>query len=300
MIDTKMLKTIPLGSRKNLVALKDLLPLAHNSGFKHDDLNILAGKIVDAQRQKRKCVVMMGAHLIKVGMSCYIIDLVRKGFISHLVMNGAGPIHDFELALIGATSEDVKTNLEDATFGMADETGRYLNLAAREGYKKRIGYGKSLGMLIGNLNCPNKDISILYNAHKYSIPVSVFTAIGTEIIYQHPDADGAALGGASFIDFHALVHTLTGLEGGVIVNIGSAVICPEAFLKALTMARNMGYTVQKFTSANLDMIDHYRPRVNVLYRPTSQGGLALNIIARHEETIPALYHRIINNKDEGL
>src|SRR3989338_8443743 len=259
------------------------------------ELNDLVYRTINASVRNKKIIVMMGAHLIKTGMSLLIIDLMKKGIINHIAMNGAGPIHDFELALIGETSEYVENTIEDGTFGMIEETGRILNGAIKEGAENNLGYGYSIGKKINDLNLKNKEYSILYNAYKLNIPVTVHVAIGTDIIHQHPSCDGAAIGKTSYKDFKIFAESVSKLEEGVILNLGSAVILPEVFLKALTVARNLGFKVEKITAANFDMNNHYRPRENVITRPTSLGGHGFIIIGRHENTIPTL-HRLIVEK----
>ena len=219
---------------------------------------------------------------------------MKKGIIKHIAMNGAGPIHDFELALIGETSEYVEDTIEDGTFGMIEETGKILNEAIKEGAKNNFGFGYSIGKKISDLNLPNKEYSILYNAYKLKVPITVHVAIGTDIIHQHPNCDGASIGKTTYHDFRLMAESVSKLESGVIINAGSAVILPEVFLKALTITRNLGYKVENITAANLDMINHYRPRENVVTRPTSLGGKGYNIIERHEKTIPTLHRKIVN------
>ncbi len=298
MLDFNKIKTISIKQRKNKVKLSDLVK-PENSKVLMDsiELNDLVYRIINAHVRGKQIILMMGAHVIKVGMSLLIIDLMRKGVITHIAMNGAGPIHDFELALIGETSEYVEKTIEDGTFGMIEETGKILNEAIKEGAKSNYGMGYSIGKKINDLNLPNKEDSILYNAYKLSIPVTVHVAIGTDIIHQHPSCDGAAMGKTSYQDFKIFAESVSKLEEGVILNIGCAVILPEVFLKALTIARNLGYKVKKITAANFDMNNHYRPRENVVTRPTSLGGHGFTIIERHEKTIPTL-HRLIINKME--
>src|SRR3989338_6259853 len=258
------------------------------------ELNDLVYRTINASVRNKKIIVMMGAHLIKTGMSLLIIDLMKKGVIKHIAMNGAGPIHDFELALIGETSEYVEKTIEDGTFGMIEETGKFLNEAIKEGAKNNLGMGYSIGKKIDDLNLPNKEYSSLYNAYKLNIPVTVHVAIGTDIIHQHPSCDGAALGKTSYHDFKVFAECVSKLEEGVILNIGCAVILPEVFLKALTIARNLGFKVENITAANFDMSNHYRPRENVVTRPTSMGGNGFIIIERHEKTVPSLHRKIID------
>jgi len=301
MLDFNKIKTISIKQRKNKVKLSDLVK-PEDSKILMDsiELNELADITINAAARNKQVIVMIGAHVIKVGMSLLIIDLMKKGIVKHIAMNGAGPIHDFELALIGETSEYVEQTIEDGTFGMIEETGRILNEAIKEGAKNNYGMGYAIGKKINDLNLPYKEYSILYNAYKLNIPVTVHVAIGTDIIHQHPSCDGAAIGKTSYQDFKIFAEGVSKLEEGVILNIGCAVILPEVFLKALTIARNLGYKVENITAANFDMTNHYRPRENVVTRPTSLGGKGFIIIERHEKTIPTLHMLIVSglNKDK--
>ncbi len=296
MLDFSKIKTIPIKNRKNKVKLSDLVK-PDNSKILMDsvELNDLVYRLINAKVRSKQIILMMGAHVIKTGMSLLVIDLMKKGVIKHVAMNGAGPIHDFELALIGETSEYVEKTIEDGTFGMVEETGKILNDAIKEGAKNNLGYGYSIGKKIDELNLKNKEYSILYNAYKLNIPVTVHVAIGTDIIHQHPSCDGASIGKTSYRDFRTFAESVSKLEDGILLNVGCAVILPEVFLKALTIARNLGYKVEKITAANFDMSNHYRPRENVVTRPTSLGGKGFIIIGRHEVTIPTL-HRLIVDK----
>ncbi len=295
MLDFSKIKTISIKQRKNKVMLSDLIKPENSKILMNSiELDELVGITTDAVMRSKQVILMIGAHVIKVGMSLLIIDLMKKGIIKHIAMNGAGPIHDFELALIGETSEYVEQAIEDGTFGMIEETGRILNEAVKEGAKNNYGYGYSIGKKINDLNLPNKDYSILYNAYKLNIPVTVHVAIGTDIIHQHPSCDGSAIGKTSYQDFKIFAESVSKLEDGVVLNIGCAVILPEVFLKALTIARNLGYKVEKITAANLDINNHYRPRENVVIRPTSLGGKGFIIIERHEKTIPTMHRMIID------
>ncbi|MBI1935322.1 hypothetical protein HYS31_02675 [Candidatus Woesearchaeota archaeon] len=298
MLDFNKIKTIPIRQRKNKVRLSDLIK-PENSEILMDsiELNDLVYRIINAHVRKKEIILMMGAHVIKTGMSFLVIDLMKKGIIKHVAMNGAGPIHDFELALIGETSEYVEQTIEDGTFGMTEETGRILNDALKEGAKNNFGAGYAIGKKINDLNLPNKECSILYNAYRLKIPVTVHIAIGTDIVHQHPSCDGAAIGKTSYQDFKIFTENVSKLEEGIILNVGCAVILPEVFLKALTIARNLGHKIENVTAANFDMIDHYRPRENVVTRPISLGGKGFMIIGRHEKTIPTL-HRLIIEKGE--
>ncbi len=300
--DIKKVKTIPLKSRKSKVNLKDLSsvfsPEISLKKFYQTLPNILAAKdllalaksINQAKKRKKLVLVMMGAHVIKCGLSPLIIDLMKNGIIKAVALNGAGIVHDFELAFCGNTSEDVSCGLENGSFGMAYETGAYLNSAIIEGAKSNLGLGQSVGKMISKENLPYKNLSILCSGIKYKLPVTVHVAIGTDIIHQHPNCDGASVGKTSLTDFRILAEQITKLnEGGVVINIGSAVILPEVFLKALTVARNLGFKVKNFTAANFDMFPHYRPRQNVIGRPILCGGTGYNFIGHHEIMIPLLY-----------
>ena len=299
MLDFNKIKTISIKKRKNKVKLSDLIkPEKSRALFKSKDFDELIDRIIMAHKNKKQIILMMGAHVIKVGMSLLIIDLMKRGVIKHIALNGAGPIHDFELALIGETSEYVEKTIEDGTFGMAKETGSILNAAIKEGAKNNLGMGFSIGKKISELNLPNKEYSILFNAYKLNIPVTVHVAIGTDIIHQHPSCDGASVGKTSYQDFNVFAESVCKLENGVVLNVGCAVVLPEVFLKALTIARNLGYKVSNITAANLDMHNHYRPRENVVQRPISLGGKGFIIIEKHEVTVPSLHRKIINFLDK--
>ena len=296
MLDFSKIKTISIKQRKNKVKLSDLIKPENSEVLVNSqEFDELIEKMINAYKNKSQIILMMGAHVIKVGMSLLIIDLMRKGVIKHIAMNGAGPIHDFELALIGETSEYVEQTIEDGTFGMIEETGSMLNEAIKEGAKNNYGMGYAIGKKINDLNLPNKEYSILYNAYKLNIPVTVHVAIGTDIIHQHPSCDGSAIGETSYKDFKIFTESVSKLEGGVILNVGCAVVLPEVFLKVLTIARNLGYKVENITAANFDMIDHYRPRENVVQRPTSLGGKGFIIIEKHEKTITTLHRKIVDS-----
>jgi deoxyhypusine synthase len=257
------------------------------------DLNAVVKAVVHAKNDKRPVVIGMGAHPIKVGLSPVIIDLMQRGIVTAIAANGACIIHDFEISYIGQTSEDVGKGLHSGTFGMADETGRYLNTAIKDGLKKGSGIGRSTGEMIHKSRFKFKDKSIFGNAYKLDIPATVHVAIGTDIIHMHPEADGSAIGKGSFIDFTLFISVISDLEGGVYINLGSAVIMPEVFLKALTIARNLGYKVENITTVNMDFIQHYRPRENVLKRPTEKKGFSYALTGHHEIMLPLLAAAII-------
>jgi hypothetical protein len=256
------------------------------------DLKALARQTALAIRERRTIIVMMGAHLIKCGLSPLLVELLRRGAISCLVMNGAGAIHDFEVALFGRTSEDVAAHLETGLFGFVEETGRWINEAVREGAARGWGYGEAVARKLEALPAKHPEFSILLAAWKAGVPVTVHSAIGTETIHQHPETDGAAAGEATFRDFKILCEQLTRLEGGIVFLYGSAVILPEVFLKALTVARNLGHPVRQFTAVNFDMIRHYRPQENVVSRPTRTGGSGFTLIGHHEILIPLFWQGV--------
>jgi len=297
-LDFTRIRTYPLRERDNKVRRDQLAqPWSPGGSFAKflDSLPaILAGNdfraVVDATvaaiRQGKPVLVMMGGHVVKCGLNPVLMDLLQRGVVTALAMNGAAAIHDFELALIGATSEDVQAGLDDGSFGMIDETGRQMNAALAAGVSQGIGAGRALGQAIVTGAFPNKALSLLHHGATHNVPVTVHIAIGTDIIHQHPTADGAVLGEASYLDFQKLAAVIARLEGGVVLNIGSAVIMPEVFLKALTIARNLGHVVDHFTAANFDMIRHYRPTENVVRRPTHKGGRGYHLVGQHELLVP--------------
>jgi hypothetical protein len=234
-------------------------------------------------------LLMMGAHVIKVGLSPVLIDAMRNGWITHLAINGACVIHDVEIAIWGSTSEDVAAGLEDGSFGMAKESTAFINEAVSKA-RNKMGYGEAVAQALVNAGGPNTELSLLYNAYKLNIPLTVHSALGTEIIHQHPNVDGAAIGDTSWTDFKVFSHTTSRLnKNSLVLNIGSAVIMPEVFLKALTVARNLGYDAYGFTTATFDMIRHYRPTVNVVQRPTQKSGRGYYFLGFHEIMMPLLF-----------
>ncbi len=248
----------------------------------------LASAIVDAREARRPVLWAMGAHVIKVGLSPVLIQMMEEGVVTGLVLNGAGAIHDWEVAAVGATSEDVASVLNQGRFGMAEETGRELNEAAREAAARGEGFGQALGRRITAQALPHRSLSVLSRAHELQVPATVHVAIGSDIVHQHPRADGASIGAATFTDFRRLVTMVSDLAGGVWVNCGSAVQLPEVFLKALAVARNLGHEVGEFTTANLDMIRHYRTEENVLNRPTLGKGRPFSLTGHPEINVPLL------------
>ncbi len=304
-VDLAKIKTIPLNARKCKVSIKNFAKPGKKGASFNDfyaslpdvlasqNLCSLTDKIVTAYREKKMVILMMGAHVIKCGLSPLVIDLMKRGVIKAVALNGAGIIHDTEISMIGRTSEDVGEGIIDGSFGMAKETASFINGAINEGFQKGIGIGESLGSKITKTKKPHRSLSILANGYELGIPVTVHVAIGTDIIHQHPSANGEAIGEGSLLDFRSFIYSVGSLEGGVAVNFGSAVILPEVFLKAVTVARNLGHKLSVFTTANFDMISQYRPYQNILSRPTSTGGKGYNMIGHHEIMFPLLYRSII-------
>lgn len=294
MIDYHKIKTYPIRERRNKFSIKDMIPLDSGIDLQSEELRQLARLIADAKAKDAKVIVMIGGAVVKVGCSALLIDLIRRGIIDHIALNGGASIHDFEIAMIGATSEDVPNGLKDGSFGMATETLTYMNAALNSGYKKNEGYGLSIGRKVAELDFPHKNLNILYNAMIQNIPGTVHIAIGGDIIHQHPDCDGAALGKTSFLDFQRLIESVARLTGGVLLNIGSAVNLPEVFLKALTMVRNLEYDVRDFTTANFDFLNMYRPRTRIVEWPQVLGGQGFDIRGNHAETVPTLHKYILD------
>lgn len=305
--DLRNVKTFPIRSRKAKLEYSQLAlcpdPGKPLSDFfntlppvlKARDFIHVAQSIVKAAKQDKLVLFMMGAHLIKCGLSPLLCDLMLRGTINALAMNGACAIHDFEMSFFGRTSEDVEEKLADGSFGMARETGEWMNSTISEGVRRGFGLGEALGQAISRREPPYVQTSILSTAYECRIPATIHVAIGTDIIHQHPNVDGVALGKGSLLDFRLLAGQIPDLnDGGVVINFGSAVILPEVFLKALTVARNLGNTVKNFTAVNFDMIQHYRPHVNVLERPTKTGGEAYSFTGHHELMFPLLYSAIIS------
>jgi deoxyhypusine synthase len=252
------------------------------------DLRELARRIAVAHRQKRNFLLMSGAHPIKVGLGPIICGMMRDGIISAVAANGAAIIHDFELAYAGRTSEDVGVGLSEGSFGMAEETGAFLNRAAKIAASENRGLGEVVGREIQNAKLKFREQSVFATAYKIGAPATVHVTIGADIIHMHPDADGAAIGKASMADFHRLTAVVAELSRGVVINLGSAVVMPEVFLKALNLARNLGRTATNFTAADMDFIRHYRPRNNVVERPTENGGHRIVLTGHHELMFPLL------------
>jgi len=306
-LDFSQIRTYPVAERANKVAVEDFArPYVKGDSFRSfqeklpkflaaTDLGTIAGDIASAVKNNRPVVLMMGAHPIKCGLNPLIVDFMQRGIISAVAFNGAGAIHDFETAYQGETSEDVQKGLDDGSFGMVEETPRLMNGALAEGIQRPAGpaglpgAGQILGEFIASNNFPNKHLSILHTGATHEIPVTVHIAVGTDIIHQHASTNGAVLGESSYRDFQRFASVVAKLEGGVVLNVGSAVIMPEVFLKALTVARNLGHEVKHFTTATMDMIRQYRPSENVMRRPTNLGGKGYYIVGHHEINVPLLF-----------
>ena len=308
-IDLNNVKTVSLLTRPSKVQTstfaKPLKKPARFDQFWDSIPEILAGKnlknlvkLINSARKKNKPVIMtFGAHVIKCGLSPLIIDLMKRNIVTAIGTNGAASIHDFELAYSGQTSEDVAARLADGSFGMTRQTGEFLNNAAKIAARTGQGLGETIGQEIEKNKLPNRSLSVFAQAYKLKVPVTVHVAIGTYIIYQHPQCDGGAWGKASYSDFLRFAETVSGLgSGGVLLNFGSAVILPEVFLKALTICRNLGYNVFDFTTANFDMIRQYRPAQNIVSRPTQHGGQVYDFAGHHEILLPLLYAALVSSK----
>jgi len=303
--DPTRIKTYSIKDRASKVRI-DELASPHRKGGSFKDFfsslpDILAAKhlydvaaaVVQARRDKRPVMLGMGAHPIKVGLTPVIIDLMERGVITGLALNGAGIIHDFELALIGQTSEDVDKEILSGAFGMAEETGSMINDAIRSGAEQGLGIGEAVGRMVHNGAFPYKDKSLLAACSRLNVPLTVHVAIGTDIIHMHPSFDGKSTGEAAARDFQKFCSLVATLEGGVYVNLGSAVLLPEIFLKAVTLSRNLGNTLQHFTTVNMDFIQHYRPSTNVVRRPTLGGGKGFALTGHHEIMLPLLAAAIV-------
>ncbi len=282
---TTALEGIPPKAGMSFRAFLDNLP----SILKADDLKSIAKAVVMARQRNKPVIAMLGGHVIKTGCSPILADLAANGFITHFASNGSAAVHDTELACIGHTSEDVAVQLEDGSFGMAADTAELINAAARRAASGREGFGEAVGALLVERKTPHMQRALLARTHQLKIPYTLHVALGTDIVHQHPTADGAAIGTASLRDFRIMAATVSNLgQGGVVLNLGSAVVMPEVFLKTLAVARNLGQGVTGFTTANFDMIQHYRPTVNVVQRPVSSTGTGYAITGHHEIMIPLL------------
>jgi hypothetical protein len=299
-------RTYPLATRASLVRVEDFChvpePLDGFGGFVDSLPDIYAGKlfkelvarIVTAKRGGRPLAVALGAHVLKVGLAPLLIDLMRRGVIDHVAMNGAGAIHDFEIATAGVTSEDVAAQLPKGEFGFADETGKGLAEAAQRGCNPaagdEAGFGRGLGRMLLERKAPHVGSSVSAEAVRLGLGVTVHGCLGADIVHMHPAADGAAVGEASMIDFRHVCRFVGGLDGGVWINVGCAVVLPEVFLKAVSVAINLGHTLDSMTTANLDMLRQYRAETNVVARPPGRG---ISILGQHELMLPLLRQAVL-------
>jgi len=302
-IDLTRVRTIPIGTRKSKVTPRDFA-LVYNprtQSFNQfiaslprilvaEDLRRVVDDVVRARKRRKPVILMMGAHVIKVGLSPLIIDLVKKNVVTAVSMNGAGAIHDVETAMWGKTSEDVAEHLVDGRFGMSRETGEFINRALARGIVNADGgFGEAVASELVRRKAKNIGLSILAACYRKDVPVTVHAAIGTDIVHQQPSMNGAITGEMTFRDFKVLCNVVKDLgNGGVVLHVGSAVVLPEVFLKALTVARNIRHAVRNFTTVNFDMLRQYRPSMNVVQRPTQHDGKGYNITGHHEIMVPLL------------
>jgi hypothetical protein len=311
-IDLSRVKTYSVKKRKSKAHIKaSARPLKPNSSMtvfldslprylKAEDFKSLINSTLSAKRRGKPIILMMGAHPIKCGLSPVLIDLMQQGFVTTLSTNGAGAIHDLETALWGETSEEVEKGIEDGSFGMARQTAEILNRISTLACDGDMGLGEAIGKRIIELKAKYKKYSLLANAYQLNIPACVHVALGTDIVHQHPGFDPASTGKASFTDFKILANQVAGLNnGGVVLHLGSAVVLPEVFLKALSVARNVKGKVKNFTTANFDMIQHYRPNVNLVQRPTQRSGKGFSFTGHHEIMIPLLAWALKSKKKKG-
>lgn len=307
-VDLSGVCTYPLTERKNKVCIRNDFAGTVGAGMSvaglidalprqlgAEALIGVADAVVAARAKGKPVILAMGAHVIKCGLQPILKKLIEAGAITAVALNGAGSIHDYELSLIGETSEDVGAVLHCGTFGMAEETGRDINRALREGIARGIGYGEAVGRFIIDNGHPFREWSLMAACIESDIPITVHVALGTDIVHQHPSADGAVIGEATFRDFRLLTSVVADLgDGGVYLNVGSAVLLPEVFLKALSIAQNLGHHVDHFSTANFDMQQHYRPLQNVVKRPTSGKGQGYTVTGHHEIMIPLLAATILD------
>jgi hypothetical protein len=313
--DRSRLRIQPLANRQHDLDLTALLPLdaPPPPAFQHPAVSVLGQRLVEAKRRGAARILMMGAHVLRAGVSRYLIDLMERGLVTHVAMNGAGPIHDWEFALIGATTESVARYIQTGEFGLWADTGR-MNDAIRAGARAGLGLGEALGRTILDGAFPHKDVSVLAAGARLGVPVTVHVGVGHDIIHEHANCDGAALGQTSYQDFLIFTETVTKLEGGVMLNFGSAVMGPEVYLKALSMARNVahqeGRVIKQFTTAVFDLIQiegdtrrqapktdpqyYYRPWKTILVRTVADGGESFYVQGDHRATVPALYHAALS------
>ncbi len=300
-LDPSGIRTYPLAERPSKVHVGTLQPPYRPGGsfrafveslprfLQAEDLRAVAEAVARAHREERVVLLGLGAHNIKVGLQPLYADLMARGLVSAVALNGAGIVHDLELALAGHTSEDVAAQLRQGRFGMARETGEWVSGVIRRARDRGVGLGFAVGEAIWEEGLPHREASLLAAAYRHGVTATVHVAVGTDIVHMHPGCDGAALGETSLRDFRRFAALVAELEGGVYLNVGSAVVLPEVFLKALTLARNLGREVTHLTTANLDFVRHYRPSVNVVGRPTGGGGRGYHLTGPHEILVPLLF-----------
>jgi hypothetical protein len=309
--DPRRLRLIPVAERPTRVRVEDfgtvgdgrevsalLGRLPRQLGAER--LREVVAAIVAARRAGRPVVVLAGAHVIKVGAAPWLVAWLERGVCTHLALHGAGAVHDLEIALFGSTSEDVEEHLHTGVFGLVRETGAFFARAARDAAARSEGLGEGLGRALLEADAPHMRSSLLAAACRVGVPVTVHVALGTDTVHAHPDADGASLGETTLRDFRILAGTLREARGAVVLNLGSAVLLPEVFLKALTVAVNLGASLEDLTTVNLDQIQHYRPRVNILERPTrAAGGRGISLTGHHEIVLPLLAEAVLATLSEG-
>jgi hypothetical protein len=307
--DLSGVRTYPLASRQSKARIEDFArPVASGSSFRQwldslpailgaRDLRRVVDAIVAARARDAGIIWGIGAHVIKTGVSPVLVNLMERGYVSALAMNGAGIIHDFEVALAGATSEDVDEALGPGRFGMAEETGRILNQVIRTASESGQGLGQAVGAFLTEQQAPHSHLSLAAAAHRLGIPVTVHVAVGTDIIHMHPDASGAAIGDVSLRDFRYFTSCVARLEGGVYLNCGSAVVLPEVFLKAVALSRNMGLPLENLTTVNIDFLRMYRPSTNVVSRPVAgTKGIGITLVGHHEILIPLIAAAVLESR----
>ncbi|MGN1451691.1 MAG: hypothetical protein ACI4XQ_06305 [Eubacteriales bacterium] len=309
-LDFSNIKTWSVKDRVNLVRIDNLFNLTDSfPEYENPDFDELVSRIIAAKEAGAAVIMSIGAHVIKNNLSRFLIALIKEGYITHLAGNGACSIHDFELCYNGGTSENVPTAIEDGSFGMWEETGAWMNEALQEGAKRDLGYGEALAVYVDEHpeKFPYRDDCVFYQAWKHGVTATYHIALGTDIIHEHPSVDFGAIGKCSGIDFHKYCYSMTKLDNGVFMNFGSGVIGPEVFLKALSIVRNLGYPTFRITTGNFDLIDlgdyrckigyddphyYYRPRKNIVNRPTSVAGRGWHFVVDHKVSVPNLYFKL--------
>jgi hypothetical protein len=312
-LDLKGIKTSSLQKRKSKVGVdrfaSALRPSSSFMDFLHslpktlaaEDFQKVVSRIVAAVRGDKMVLLGMGAHPIKVGLSPLIIDLMEQGVIRGLALNGAGIVHDVEIAMAGRTSEEVEEGLGRGAFGVTKETAEFINSALQAGHEEGLGFGETIGRALQKESgLQHRQMSLCAAAFRLDVPLTVHVAIGTDVVHIHPSTDGAIIGELTYRDFRLFAALVSSLEGGIYINLGSAVIMPEVFLKALSAARNLGHKVEDFVTLNMDFIQHYRPTRNVVCRPTIQGGEGFALTGHHEIMFPLLAAAVIEGLEDKV